>query len=252
MSGNDGVRALAADRKGRSRDVPDRDLKDALVHAVVDRQLDINLRDIDIPHDAGPGHIEETVIFLLLLICHFEPVAAAADQRLVVGARLVQHLLIFRAGHVRDVLDVAGHRLRLVLRIPPVADRRIEEQRKTDGQNEEREPGEQALLYMSAQAALPGLYLRFLVSRVSCCHQAFHFLLPEIRLSHSSLLPASHLRRICFPTGNSLFLLSAGIAPSKRPYSFSPACGRLTGKQASVRFHRRSPVLHLRAKCRIA
>ena len=70
VSGNHTVRRRTANRQRRSRQMADRDLQNRLIRSMIDRQRNIHLRHIDITHDTRVIHIQQRLVFRLLLFRH--------------------------------------------------------------------------------------------------------------------------------------------------------------------------------------
>ena len=92
VTGKDRVRAFAADGERASRHVPCRNLQDALVHAVIDRQLHMNLRNLQIAHNSGAGDIQFPVIPGKLRIIRVKPVRRLIPQPGIVDMGGPPHL----------------------------------------------------------------------------------------------------------------------------------------------------------------
>lgn len=65
MTGQDGMRPFSAYGKGRSQQMPYAFLQRAAVRAVVDRQANIQFRDLQLSHDAAFVDGENLVVLLL-------------------------------------------------------------------------------------------------------------------------------------------------------------------------------------------
>ena len=128
------VRGGAADGQRRALDVPDGHLQDALVHAVVDGQVDADGADLDVAHHAGAREVEDGAVLLLLGLGHIVAVGLV-DEALVVGHGLGDHRVLLLLGDLLDGLDVRGDGAGLVVAVPPVGEGRVGD----DGDAEQQE-----------------------------------------------------------------------------------------------------------------
>ena len=127
MAGEHAVRPRAARGQRAALDVADGDLQHALARAVIDGQGAVDLRDLDIAHDARAGDVQQAVIDRLLLLAHHKA-PVLADQRLIVRLGLREQLVKARMVQLRDRVAVAGNRAGLMHGIPPVADGGVQHQ----------------------------------------------------------------------------------------------------------------------------
>ena len=102
---------------------------------MVDWQRYIDLRDINVRHNAGFRDIKDFLILRFLRFGESKP-SFFADQRFVILFRFLDHPIEFLAFHVGDFLRVYRERLRLMKGVPPVTDRRIRHQTDTDDQGD--------------------------------------------------------------------------------------------------------------------
>ena len=70
MSRDDAVAALSSDREGCAGYVPDGYLQHAFFNVMIDRQHDIDLRNIDISHDTGGSDLQ---LLIILFFLFFQP-----------------------------------------------------------------------------------------------------------------------------------------------------------------------------------
>ena len=60
--------AFAAHRQARPVQMPHGNLQHGFLGAVVNRQADVDLRDLNVAHDAQTGHIQKLLVCFLLLL----------------------------------------------------------------------------------------------------------------------------------------------------------------------------------------
>ena len=90
VAGDDHMGVRPADRHGASHKMPDRDLQHRLVRPVVNGQRDVNLRNLDVGHDARPVDVENVVVFLLVLFGQGEAVLLFQQVLVVIGGLFPQ------------------------------------------------------------------------------------------------------------------------------------------------------------------
>ena len=149
MAGEDAVCAFAADRETCPVQMSDRDLQNGIAGAVVDRQRDVDGRNLDIAHDAGAADVQQTLILRLLLLGQ-EKAVFPRQQRPVIILRRRQQLVIGVLVQRLHVLRVIRHSLRGVAGVPVVADGRIQKQGHACKQHEDQRNRGQMFFHLQA------------------------------------------------------------------------------------------------------
>ena len=103
------------------------DLQHALVHAVVDGQRDLELRDLDVAHDAGTGNIQQRLI-LRQIFPGLPQRVFPLGQPLVISLGSRPHLVVIIIVQRGHALGVGGDGVGLVEGVPVVADAGVQQQ----------------------------------------------------------------------------------------------------------------------------
>ena len=118
--------AFAAHGQAGPVQMADGDLEDDLLGAVVDGQVDVDLGNFDVGHDAVSGHVQELFVLVFQAVIQNEGIVPAV-QRLVVGPGLLPEggvVLFAQMGHL---LGVGADGPTLVEGVPPVAEGRVQQ-----------------------------------------------------------------------------------------------------------------------------
>lgn len=124
VTGQNAVGRLAPYGETAARDVADGDLKDGLVHPVVNRQLDADLRYVDVPHDAGGVDGQFPGIGPKLLFTGVPHGTRLGKAPVVLLGGAYDPVIVFPA-HTGDGRRVCPNCPRLMERVPPVRKCRI-------------------------------------------------------------------------------------------------------------------------------
>ena len=96
------MRAFPAYREGAPLNVPDRDLQDGWIRAMVNRQRALDFRDLDIANDPVSRDVQQTFIYFPFRFCH-KIAFTLANQRPVISRGLVSQLFaafFLQPGHL--------------------------------------------------------------------------------------------------------------------------------------------------------
>jgi len=98
--------------------------------SVVDGQVDIDVRDFDVPHDAVPGEVENGTVFLGCRLQGFLSVATlrfcTGDKGFVIGGCLLPLLNQNAVIRLGDYFLIGGEYLRRILLVYEIADNRVQ------------------------------------------------------------------------------------------------------------------------------
>ena len=94
---------------------------------MVDGQGAVDLRDLNVAHDAKAGHIQQALI--LFFLCFAEKKRhVSPGQRFIIALRGIPKRVILGVVQLRDSFGVAGNGAGLVEGVPVVADGGVQQQ----------------------------------------------------------------------------------------------------------------------------
>ena len=105
VPGQYGMGALPADRERSLLQVPDGGLQNAIAGAMVDRQLHVDLGNVDVPHISGAIEVQQAVVLLLLFFRHLPVDPSPGKLRVIFLCFLYQGIKLLLI-HVCDGLGV--------------------------------------------------------------------------------------------------------------------------------------------------
>ena len=106
VAGKRTVAPRASDRKTRLFQVSDGDLQDLLVRTVIQREFDVDLRNVDISHDAGSREIQKAQVFFSLFLGHV-PLDPCLGKTVIIVFSGADRLRVLRRVQVRHALHIA-------------------------------------------------------------------------------------------------------------------------------------------------
>ena len=155
VPGQNAVSACAAHGQARPIQMAHGDLEDGFLRAVINGQRAADARDLDVPHHAKPGNVEQLLILRPLRFAEKVGVAPPQKGGVVRLCVFPQHVIarLFQRCHV---FSIAGDGLRLVKRVPVIADGRIQQQGQSckQDQNQDKRYGI-AFFLLHAELSLP-------------------------------------------------------------------------------------------------
>ncbi len=137
VAGQDAVGALPAHGQARPLQVPHSHLQNRILGAVVNGQGHIQAGDFDVAHNAHAGHVQQPLIFRLLVVVQKVGVFPA-HQGAVIGLGLLPKLTVAILVQLGHLLGIVGDGTGLVRLVPPVGEGGVQHQGQPYDQYEDQ------------------------------------------------------------------------------------------------------------------
>ena len=108
------------------------DLKDALIHAVIDGKIYTDGSNLNVSHNPGTADVQKALVFCIFLVRKFK--INAVGKLIVIDPRRPQHILFFLSGHILHCGYITCNGTCGMHGVPPVTDGRIEQYPNTGQQ----------------------------------------------------------------------------------------------------------------------